>query len=381
MPFFAAGAWAYTSQLGHNETLNRSWKFYLSCIISASLMTVSLTIRADMIFFMPLLIALVYFRNKKAVLPLVAIIASSCILFLILRHLAVGGERPSAIDYFARFARFERVPINLMLAIYPISGYLLLITAIYLLKLKNEFFNPNYLLAGLIALTPNLLFWLPVGPCLRHFAPLYITVSVLYAYLLAKGLNLTTLSSVSIAVILSLFSNMLITELGFRILSPMFPPRTVQLGVQRRVMESVTLGIPWLNHAAQQQMNELQEQYCINALSHANTRPVIFVQSSPYRLCVLALHRYGKVRRLKDSNGLTFWQLGASENSPWCVDIPESADVEWLKSLQSFAKRHNRELVFLGPRIPKALIGVLNEQSEGEVQSAEKERMRLLSLQ
>ena len=373
MPFLTAGAWVYTAQLGHDGTLNKSWKFYLSCIASTLLMTASLTIRADMVFFMPLLIVLVYFHNRKAVLPLVIIMTSSCILFLLLRHLAVGGTRPSVIDYVARFARLERIPINLMLALYPISGYLLMITATYLLKPKNKAkIPPVYLVAGLLALAPTLLFWLPIGPCLRHFTPLYITVAVLCAYLLVKGLNLTTFPSTSFAVVSLLLSNMLVTELAFQTLSPMFPPRTVQIGVQRRVMESVALGIPWLNHIAIQRLNELQEQYCVSALSRLDTRPVILVQMEPYRLCVLAMERFGTVKRFKSDNGLTVWQLGTSENAPWCVDIPESADREWLKNLQSFAERHKRELRFLGPRIPKALIVALEEQTLNEVQSAKK---------
>ena len=353
MPFFTAGAWIYVAQSG--KDINQMFKFYLACISAAVMMTISLCIRADLVFFMPLLVASVYFRRRKDVLPLMVIMVSSCILFFLLRYLVVGATRTSVIDFFVYHAELKRIPLHLALALYPISGYLFATTRALT---KKSSFSLKYLIAGSVALVPTLLFWLPIGGPYRHFAPLYVLVAVLCAYGLKNWLRIST----SLAVIMVVLSNMLIAELGFRIFSPMFPPRSVQIGVQRRVMESVPLGIPWLNHAAQQRLNELREWYSVNALAHSDEYPVIFAQMDPWRLCVLAIHRFGTVKRIKNDVGLTVWQLGASNSAAWVVDIPENADVKWLESLQSFAEHHRRELRFLGPRIPKTLFTVLKDQ-------------------
>lgn len=362
MPFFVAGLWVYVAQIDSNEVTIKSPKFYFSCIVSTLLMTISLCIRADLVFFMPLIVAFIYFCYREIVLILITIMINSFTFFLLLRYFVVNEAQTSFIDFITHFARFERIPINLALTLYPISGYLLMIVATYLLTLKNKINHsiPVHLVVGAIALIPNLLFWLPIGPPLRHFAPLYITIAVLCAYMLVNHLRVP----INLAVVTLLFYNMLVTELGFRIFSPYFPQKSVQIGVQRRVMESVTFGVPWLNHAAIQKLNELNEQYSVEALnnSKSSNHPVIFVQMDPYRLCVLAIHRFGTVRRFKSDDGLTVWQLGSSESAPWCIDIPDNADDKWLKKLQSFAKRHKRKLRFLGPRIPKALFTLLKSQ-------------------
>lgn len=360
LPFFAAGTWIYVAKINIDRPLN-GWKFYLSCAFAAALMTMSLCIRADMVFFMPLVVALTYLHRRDAVLPLTTTMASSLVSFLIIRHFVVGGARPSVIDYVANFARFDNIPINLALVIYPISGYLLMIVTKYLLTNRSNSIHTASLAIWSAALAPNLLFWLPIGPCLRHFAPLYLMVSVLCGYLLTKRPRVISLSVASL-----ILSNMLVAEIGFRIFSPIFPSRFVQIGVQRRVMESIPLGIPWLNHEAQRRLNELNERYSLKALDYLQSpsSPVIFVQANPYRLLTLAIDRSGTVKRIKDEDGkIKVWQLGSSRNSPWCVDIPDDAGREWLKSLQSFARSHNRKLRFLGPRVPKAISTILNDQA------------------
>jgi hypothetical protein len=216
-----------------------------------------------------------------------------------------------------------------------------------------------------VALLPTFALWIPIGAPARHFGPAYLVLAALLACVLVTRFRGRVLPGLIAGGLIA--SNAVIGELAFIGLSHR-PFQSVQVGEGRRVVEGVPLGNVWSNHQAKARMNALENAYVAWTLRcSADGVPTVFAQESPYLLVMQASLKYGRPSIAR--SGL--YAFGAATPRLWVADIPESGSLSWWTDLQAQAASQ-RDIVLLGPRIPKWLGDAWQRQHAGPSSAAER---------
>jgi hypothetical protein len=346
-----------------SETMLRLAVMWLSHILSVLSFLLALTIRADLVFFFPIALGLVYVYKNERFHEWIALFAvTSAIYFAEWLVFADHSHVSLMMSFLGHFPGPAQLLANGALAAHGGGLAFFVCFACILVKcVKNDHRRVRSMLLWGGALLPTIVFWLPIGLPARHFAPFYMVQCITLGIALSSaGKRSSRKILVPLAgVVILIAANSALAESIFRTIIAKRPPNLIQIGEERRTIESVPLGDFVLNHLAQERINALFEQRTMDvlALSEQSAEGMLVACYPSHRINTLASERYGPPH-IVALEGKQIWEYRAKSRPLWTVSLYDGVTLGWWESLEKLALSEHKRLILFGTRIPRRLINV-----------------------
>ncbi len=356
--------WRFTPEVWEVNTYAHPWTLAQPIFLGAMLLVVgrprsraatalagvlfflSFGVRADVLLFVPLALALAYLRRPDWLRPLAWSLGGGTAAFLVSQQIISGSQLARAAAG-ASGGSIDLLKWAINLAVFGYGAGLLTVAATlagvaYALRVPTL---RRAVLVVSIALLPTVALWLPHGGAGRHFSTVYLAMVVLVA-LGATTMFRTTTWRTAVALFLVL-GNAAAAEVVYAAATRR-PSGSIQIGEARRVLERVPFGNIWSNHYAETRLNGLESAFAEYAVRCAEQAPIFVAQESPYKLVMLAGLRLSAPRL----ESLDLYKVDTGAHQLWIADIPEDGSAAWWQRTEARANALGLPVVILGPRIP-----------------------------